>query len=68
VPPAIIFSLKSTDFEDAICNAVSIDVDTDILASITRQSFATAWIMIPVSPEARRATETYSNRTQSFST
>ena len=35
VPPAIIAFLESTDFEDAIRNAISLGGDSDTIAAIT---------------------------------
>jgi ADP-ribosyl-[dinitrogen reductase] hydrolase len=46
VPPAIVAFLESTDFEDAIRNAVSIGGDSDTLAAITG-SIAEAFYGIP---------------------
>jgi ADP-ribosyl-[dinitrogen reductase] hydrolase len=46
VPPAIVAFLESTDFEDAIRNAISIGGDSDTLAAITG-SIAEAFYGIP---------------------
>ena len=46
VPPAIVAFLESTDFEDAIRNAVSLGGDSDTLAAITG-SIAEAYYGVP---------------------
>lgn len=46
VPPAIVAFLESTDFEDAIRNAISIGGDSDTLAAITG-SIAEAFYGVP---------------------
>lgn len=46
VPPAIVAFLESTDFEDAIRNAISIGGDSDTLAAITG-SIAEAFYDVP---------------------
>lgn len=47
VPPAIVAFLESTDFEDAIRNAISLGGDSDTLAAITG-SIAEAFYNVPI--------------------
>ena len=55
VPPAIIAFLESTDFEDAIRNAISLGGDSDTIAAITG-SIAGAYYGVPSDIAEGRAT------------
>jgi ADP-ribosylglycohydrolase len=59
VPEAIIAFLESTDFEDAVRNAVSLGGDSDTLAAITG-SIAEAYYGVP--PELKKAADDFLKR------